>query len=129
MKGYKLEAVKQFIKEHWLRYVLCLMFVTIVVVLVNSLRDNFTNRIFYSDGLFIAGALLIGYGLLIVVNYFGAFDVFQLLFNKKTVDGRKENLYEFSTRKKEERRVRVFNFLDFIIVGVICLIIAWLLLI
>jgi hypothetical protein len=36
-----------------------------IVATYNSLKDNFHSKIFYSDGLFIGGALLVGYSLLI----------------------------------------------------------------
>ena len=71
---------------------------------------------------------MVGYSLLIVMNYFGTFDIFQLMFNRHLVNGRKEHLYEYSVRKRLERKPKLFNFLDFTIVGLICIIIAWLLL-
>lgn len=129
MKLSFFDVVKQYIKDHWLRYVLCIMFVVMIVVLNNTLKDDFTSKIIYSDGLFIGGALLIGYGLLIVANYFGTFNIFQMMFNKRTVEGRRETLYEYSIRKQGERKLRVMNFVDFLVVGTICLIIARLLLI
>ena len=128
MKLKKPNIVLEYIKGHWLRYVLCLFFIAIIVILYNSLKESFTSKIFYSDGLFIAGGLLVGYGLLIIVNYFGAFNIFQMMFNRKIVNGRREQLYEFTVRKQEERKVGLFSFVDFFIVGFLCIIIAWLLL-
>jgi hypothetical protein len=123
------DAILQYIKEHWLRYLLSIIFVAVIVITNNALKEDFSSKIFYSDGLFIGGALLIGYGFLVIFNYFGAFDIFQMMFNRRMVDGRREQYYEYSIRKRAERKPGVMNFIDYMIVGVLCLIIARLLLI
>ena len=124
-----MSIVLEYIKNHWLRYLLCVIFVAAVVITNNVLKESFTSKIIYSDGIFIGGALLIGYGLLVLCNYFGAFNMFQMMFNRHIVDGRREQFYEFSERKRLERKPAVMNFIDFEVVGIICLIIAKLLLI
>ena len=124
----KENVILEYFKQHWLRYVISCIFVSLITVLNVYLKGDFTSKIFYADGLFIGGALLVGYGLLILMNYFGTFDIFQFMFNRTLVNGRREQLYEYSVRKKAERKPRVIEFLDFIIVGFIFIIIAVLLL-
>ena len=72
----------------------------------------------YRDGATIGGFALIFFGLLLVLNHFGAFDIFNYFFQrKKKEDGSKEIYSEFVERKRIEKGRLNLSFLPYLIIG------------
>lgn len=113
-----------YFSTHWIRLVACLIFGIIIVIINNATHGTFTSLFQYSNGLFIGGAILFLFGLLTVVNYFGGLDIFSYMFRARKTDGHRESLYDYSERKKVERKPAAFNFIDYLIVGTIFMIVA-----
>lgn len=85
------------------------------------------------DGFFIGGATMIGVALLSVVTRFGAFDTFAYAFStlkvkyipntKKTY----EDLYDYKEKKTEKRENTKYNFLPYLVAGIVLFLVAFIL--
>ena len=117
------DRIKEYFINHWIRLLFCFIYGIIVLVLYLLGHDN-KILVSYCDGLFIAGATLILFGLLVLVTYFGALDIFSYAFNSKRINGKKETLYDYEERKKIERKPNSMNFIDYILVGAFYVLIA-----
>ena len=77
------------------------------------------------NGLFIGGAVVLGIYLLTLLNYFGAFDLFGYSFStigvKYFPHGKKkyDDYYSYTEIKKEKRKKDQFNFVAYLVVGLI----------
>lgn len=116
--------IGDYFKNHWIRLVGATVYCLIICAIYNWLNDGFTLALNYVNGLFIAGATIFCFGLLILVNYFGGFDMFSYLFRAKIVNNHRETLYDYSVRKKAERRPSLMGFIDYLIVGTIFMLIS-----
>lgn len=120
--------VFEFIRRNWIRFVVALalgLLVLLANLIIQTGNGSWSHLVFYVDGTFIGGAVLILFSLLVVVNIFGAFDIFSYMFARKRLeDGRKEDLYEYSTRKKEQRSKHKLVFLPYLSVGMSFLLIS-----
>ena len=90
------------------RYIAAVV-MNLVFSLIVLLVRGFDQLIFYYDALTAAGAISIFFGLLLLVAYFGAFDVFGFAISMFRGGGsdaslrRDRDLYDYRNRKKEER--------------------------
>lgn len=119
-----LEFMKEYFKHHWIRLLVSTLYVASICILYNIINDGFAYRVSYSNGLFIGGATIFLFGLLTIVNYFGGFDIFSFMFNNKRVDGHRETLFDYSERKKMERKDSAFVFIDYLVIGTIGMIVS-----
>ena len=122
-------AIYQTFIEMWKKHLFCIIYAIVILVIYNASHDRWDLILYYSDGLFIAGFSLICFGLLSILNYFGAYDIFQHMVAKRGANGVKPSLYEFSEQKRIERKKNKLVFLPYIFVGVILVLISMLLLI
>lgn len=114
-----------------IKYLVSLVMVALIVVLALSIK-GFNYLVNYANGFFIAGALLIGVGLLSICNNLGTFDIFG--YSGKYVINRIRNVNvedfpEYTENKKEKRKKIRFEFVPYIVVGLFSLIVAIILLI
>ncbi len=116
--------MKEFFKKSWIRLTICLIFGLLIVIINNLIRKNWNSLDNYCDGFFIGGFSIICIGCLSVLNYFGAFDVFQYTFRRKPKNSPSESLYDFSNRKKETRHSGTKHFIPYFIIGSFYLIIS-----
>ena len=89
----------------------------VLVTLLLLVRDGFSLRISYYNALSTAGAVTLFMGLLLMVSYFGVFDIFGYSFSTLRRQRRYKDLYEYSEAKREKRRRGDLYFLPWIIVG------------
>lgn len=112
--------VLEFIQKNWIRFVVSLaigLAISIIYMSVNTYLGSWKDIMFYCNATFIASFLLFAIGVLTLLNNFGGFDIFSFLIMRKPYnEARKENLYEYSERKKEERKKYKLVFLPYLIV-------------
>ena len=92
----------------------------LALALLVLLRDGFALRLAWYNALTVAGAVLILLGLLGLVAYHGAFDIFGYSFSSM-VRRRYENLYAYSEAKREKRGRRGWTFVPMITIGLVFL--------
>ncbi|MCR5324982.1 MAG: DUF3899 domain-containing protein [Lachnospiraceae bacterium] len=99
--------------------------------LIVLLVRGFDRLIFYYDAMTTAGSISILFGLLLLVTYWGAFDIFGYAFSMFKVHltpdasiRRDKDLYEYKIRKQEERSRKELGFMPFIVVGAVFLILG-----
>ena len=118
-----MSVILSFLKKNWIRFLVATVFAAAPVIVYLAVNQAWKLAIGYCNGLFISGFFLTGVSALVALNLFGAFDIFSFYFGRKLNEqGKKEDLYEYSTRKKEQRWKAKFAFLPYLIVGAICLI-------
>ena len=79
---------------------------------------SWQNLEYYRDGSFISFMIITGLGLLSIVSYFGAFDIFSYYpGRKRKEDGKKENYGEYVERKNLQRGKFDFSFLSYILIA------------
>ena len=76
------------------------------------------------DSFGIAGGAVFLIGMLQLVSYWGAFDTFGYSFSSFRHKSRYEDLYEYTVKKQESRRVNELTFMPFIVVGLVFLLIC-----
>ena len=91
--------------------------IALLVALLVLLRDGFRLRIAYMNALSTAGAVVVLLGLLIMVDSFGAFDIFGYSFSTLGKDRRYKDLYAYGEARKEKRRRAGWTFMPFLLVG------------
>lgn len=110
-----------------IRYIISLI-VAIILILIRLITSNgFQNIVAYCDGTFIAGMILICFGGLSVVTFFGGFDIFSYNFSRKKEGA--SSLYEYSQIKAEKRKSGPLHFVPYFVVGLFFLLISTILLI
>ena len=114
-------VVLLFFKRHWIKFLVCILLGVGLMSLYNTSAGRWDLIGSYSNGCFVAGAVLVLLGLLSVVTNFGAFNLASFYFNRKRIEegGRKENYAEYTNRKEEERASYRLGFLPYMIVGVV----------
>ena len=116
-------VILHFLKKNWIRFLVALIIGVIPVVVFNAVNNTWQLAIGYCNGLFISAFLLIAISGLVALSLFGAFDIFSFYFDRRRKeDGTKENLYDYSARKKENRWKAKFAFLPYLIIGSLYLI-------
>lgn len=111
--------MKQFIISNWIRMVVGLVIGTTVYIVYLAVRNGWSILINHVDGLFIASATLVFFGLLILMVNLGAVDIFSYYIRRRRLpNGQRESLYDYSTRKKEERSHYMWSFLSYIIAAI-----------
>ena len=119
----------EYFRKHWIRLLVCFLMCIAFAVIYNVSNDGWKYIVCYSNGTFIGGMITVLFGLLTVVNYFGGLDIFSYMFRARYIDNHRESLYEYSERKKVERKPAAFAFVDYLIVGGIFVIASQILLI
>ena len=110
--------ILSFFAENWVRFLVSILIGLGLMAAYNGISNTWTLIIGYCNGSFIAAFTLISISILIVLNLFGAFDIFSFYFRRKTnEEGKKEALYEYAARKKEERWKYKMVFLPYLVVG------------
>lgn len=97
------------------------------LVTVMLIRNSSQSRVAYGDAFTVAGAVVALVGLLGLVSYHGAFEIFGYAFSSLGVR-RYRTLYEYSEAKKEKRSHGGWTFMPYITVGVVLLLVGLLLL-
>ena len=115
-----MNSVGTFFRKNWGRFLFSVLFTGTIIIIVNSVAGVWDSTFYYSNGLTISGFVLICIAGLAQITKMGGFDIFSFFFNRKKVPetNRKEDLYEYSARKKEERSKWVLVFLPYLITGV-----------
>lgn len=108
------------------------IFISIIIILIVLASRGFNHLVFYCDGLFIAGGVLVAVGLLSLLSGLGNFDIFsysgKYVYNKirnKSV----ERYPEYSKNKMLNRKNFQFGYIPYIVVGVFDILISVVLLI
>ena len=120
-----MHKILDFFVKHWVRFLISLVIGLIIGVVYLLISKGWTLVIAYCNATFIAGFVLFAISVLVVLNLFGAFDIFSFFFMRKKVEsGAKENLYDYSTRKKEERNKFKLVFMPYLVVATLFLIVS-----
>lgn len=99
----------------------------IVITLYVLWQNGFDKLYAYINGLTAAGALLVLFGLLMLVAHFGAFDSFAFAF-KKAMEARrrdfpehlvKQSYWDYLQGKQEERKREDWTFMAYVWVGLL----------
>ncbi len=106
------------------RYLFSILIGIILAILNIFFDKGFSSILSYANGTFISGFMLICIGGLSLVNYFGGFDIFSIMFAKRDQYGHKPTLHEYSISKAERRKKYPYVFTPYFIVGLILLIIS-----
>ena len=94
----------KYFKSTYVRYIIAFIFTIIIYLIYQFLNNLWLEPIGFINSFQIAGLSLIFMGLLGLVSYFGGFDIYGYMFDRKrTETGRKEDFYEYCNRKKESR--------------------------
>lgn len=108
------------------KYLVSLVIMVLLIISILSSK-GYNLLINYCNAFFISGALFIGIGCLSILTNFGAFDVFS--YSGRYVVNRIRNVDverypEYSENKKEKRKKFRFNFVPYMVLGLIALIVA-----
>ena len=115
--------LRRFILHSPKRYLVGLLLAA-ALVLVSLFIRGFDHLIYYVDSFGIAGGAVFLIGMLQLVSYWGAFDTFGYSFSSFRHKSRYEDLYEYTVKKQESRRVNELTFMPFIVVGLVFLLIC-----
>ncbi len=116
-----------FLIQHRNRLIFCILYTIVVLSIYNFVNHSWQSVLGYCDGLFISGFSLVCFGCLSLINRLGGLEIFSYLFARKTTTTGKEDLYTYSTRKKEERSKKGKVYLPYFIIGGIILLISMIL--
>ena len=117
----------QFIKNHRIRLIFCLVYGILILCIYNWVNSSWQSLLGYCNAMFISGFSLICFGCLALINILGGFEIFGYLFNRRDKNGGKEDLYTYSSRKKEERSKKGKIYLSYFIIGGLYLLISMIL--
>ena len=106
------------------KYIGCLVFLLVIIVLYNVIREQWNVLVNYADSSFLGGFSLICVGGFSVLNHFGAYDIFQAAFAKRLPNGKKMTLYEFSEKRKIERSKSPYTYVPYFVVGCLGIVIS-----
>ena len=99
-----MRKVLSFFIEHWVRFLVAFLIGVIMMIVYLAIANAWTWVIGYCNATFISAFVLFSISILSVLNLFGAFDIFSFYIGrKKKENGAKEDLYDYSSRKKDER--------------------------
>lgn len=109
-----MSRISFFFMNNWIRLLVTFVLGLALMIVYNFTAGSWTSLISYSNGAFIAGFVWLSIGVLYIVENFGGFDIFAYLARrKKDANGHIENLYEYSERRKSERKKGQFAFLAY----------------
>ena len=109
------------------RYIVGVVLALIIGVLC-LLSNGFEYRISYVDAFSVAGAVVFFVGLLQVVSFYGAFDIFGYSFSSFRRKERKYTDYvDYQTKKRAEKSNSKLTYMPFIAVGAVFFIIGMIL--
>ena len=120
---------RDFFNLHSLAFLICGLIVGGLAILIPCSINNW-NFIGFIDGTFLAAAIDIGLGLLVLASNQGTFDIISLGFSdlvntiKKNGERRYDGLFDYREQRKEIRRSKRFSFLALELDGLIFLIIS-----
>ena len=117
-----MDAFLSYLRNHWIKILVCFLIGTIAMVIALAAKNGWTSMTAYSDACFIAAAILLGVGVLAIVNNFGGFDLFQYYFRRHRTEEGPEDFGTYVTRKGEERVKLRWGFLPYIVIGIAYLI-------
>ena len=124
-----MRRIIDFLVDHWVRFLVAFLIAVSIMITYLAVNDAWALMIGYCDALFIAGFTLFAFAALATLNLFGAFDIFSFLpARRKKENGAKEDFYEYTTRKKEERGRFKLVFVPYLTWAVICLLVSLILL-
>lgn len=107
---------------HSLVKYIILIILGLLIVLANLLFNGFEFYTFYVGGVQIAGLAIILMGGLSMLGYYGAFDFWGYTFSKKTVDGRRISIVDYTERRQVKRHSKNIPFTPYFLVGIVFLV-------
>ena len=111
--------VFNYLRKNVVRFLLGLVIGLTLYFVYVTIQQGWNAMACHADGLFIAGAVVFGVGLLSIVLNLGAFNIFSYQAGRRRLEsGRKEDLYEYTQRKKLEREAHKFGFVAYFITSV-----------
>lgn len=117
-----------FFIKNWIRLIISILIGLSFFFLylgLNTKNGSWTSIVAYCNASFIGGFVLLAVSIFIVLDLFGGFDIFAFLILRKPVDEtRKETLYEYSERKKDERKKMKFIFIPYLLISTLFLLTA-----
>ncbi len=117
------QGLRLWFRDNWYHFLIAFLMCAAILI-VDCALYGWTALINYANGLFIGGAVSILIGLLFVVTLFGGTDIFTFyLLRERTASG-KEDLYQYSKRKKTQRMKNPYSFVPYIIIGAFAIIAA-----
>ena len=117
-----MDAFFTYIRDHWIKIAVCFLIGTSTTMITLATRNGWTSAQAWSDACFVAAAILLGVGVLAIVNNFGGFDLFQYYFRRRRTEEGPEDFGSYVTRKGEERVKLRWGFLPYIVIGIAFLI-------
>lgn len=112
------------IKSPWYKYLILTIVGILLIIISVATHDAWTTYIYYTDGFLLAGVVLILLGGLSFVTSQGAFDIFSYLGTKRSNNGKKLTLAEYSEVMREERQNKGYVFMPYILVGISFLVVG-----
>ncbi len=112
------------IKSPWYKYLILTIVGILLIIISVATHDAWTIYIYYTDGFLLAGVVLILLGGLSFVTSQGAFDIFSYLGTKRSNNGKKLTLAEYSEVMREERQNKGYVFMPYILVGISFLVVG-----
>ncbi len=114
------EGLRLWLRDNWYHFLIALLIIVTILV-IDCASYGWTAIVNYANGLFIGGATSLLIGLLFVVTLFGGTDIFTFyLMRERTATG-KEDLYQYSQRKKKQRMKNPYSFIPYIFIGALAL--------
>jgi len=96
-----------------------------IMCLYNGIRSEWSVLRYYCDGCFIAAFAIICFSLLIILEGYGAFQMFSYYPSRKKLEnGKKENYSEYCARHEQNRKSSRLFFVPFLFSGIIFLVIS-----
>ena len=108
-----------------IRYIFSLLVIIGVVLGYNFGHDNSWGYVvYYSNSFFIAGAILVAIGAFSCMDFYGFFNMFRYIFVRRDPTGHRITLSEYTERRGEKIKDKKFRYVPYLLLGVICLIVA-----
>lgn len=117
------------IKAPWYKYLILFLIGFAFILIRVGLSNAWNLLLFYMDGAYIGGAILILLGALSVVTNQGAFNIFSYMGSKLSKDGRKLTYGEYAELKAEQRTSKRWYFFPYLLTGVFYILVGTILLI
>ena len=110
--------ILNYLKRNFIRFIIGLVIGLTLYFVYLGVQKGWGILACHMDGLFIAGGVVFLFGLLAIVSNLGAFNIFSYQMGRKRLEsGRKEDLYEYTKRKKLEREAHKYGFIAYFIVS------------
>ncbi len=118
-----MQSILNFFRKHWIKHVVAIVMGALLIVIYQSVNNSWGDIAGWYNSTSIAGAVLVLIGGLSVMNNFGTFNLASFYFMRHRVDEkRKENYYEYTVRKAEDRKKDRLTFLPYVLIGALYLI-------